>query len=281
MNNYFQDTFDKNQIINYLYKDKLFSGKSDFQKIEVYDTEKFGKMLIHDDIVMSTTKDEAVYHEMISHVPLFGHKNPEKVLIIGGGDGGTAREVLKHSTVKKCKMVEIDGMVVEACKKFIEYSKEGLDHPKLDLTIGDGIEFARNTEEKFDCVIVDSTDPIGPATDLFGPEFYKNVSNILTEEGVVAAQGMNYALSLSIQKDLIKVLKDFFPISGMYNYTNSTYVGMWSFAYASKKKHPLENFQKERFLKESKWTKDLDYYNEAIHKASFALPQKQKRQLEL
>ena len=274
--NYFQDTFDKNQHIHYLYKEKLFSGKSDFQKIEIYNTEGFGKILVHDDVVMSTTKDEAVYHEMISHVPLFSHPNPEKVLIIGGGDGGTAREVLKHSCVKRCKMVEIDSMVVENSKKHLEYSKEGLNHPSLDLTIGDGIEFVKTTDEMFDVVIVDSTDPVGPAEDLFGPGFYKDVERILTAQGVVTAQGMSYAMDPQIQKNLLRVLKEFFPHVGMYNYTNSTYVGMWAFAFASKQKKLV--FQKERFEKQS-WTRDLKYYNEDMHHACFALPQNMKKNL--
>ena len=175
---YFKDTFDKNQHISYLFKEKLFSDKSEFQKIEIYDTYGFGKMLIHDDIVMSTTKDEAVYHEMISHVALFSHPKPEKVLIIGGGDGGTAREVLKHTSVKVCKMVEIDEMVVKASKEHIEYSREGLNHPHLELIIDDGIGFVKKTKESFDVVIVDSTDPIGPAQDLFGSDFYKDVRRI-------------------------------------------------------------------------------------------------------
>ncbi len=275
---YFKDTFDKNQHISYLFYKKLFSKRSDFQKIEIYDTPSFGKILVHDDIVMSTTKDEAVYHEMISHVVLFSHPKPERVLIIGGGDGGTAREVLKHSVVKVCKMVEIDSMVVDSCKKYIEYSQQGLNHPHLDLVIDDGIQFVKQTDEIFDVIIVDSTDPVGPSEDLFGSDFYRDIKRILAHDGIVTAQGMSYAISPRIQKDLLKVLREFFPLVGMYNYTNSTYVGIWSFAFASKQYNLQDNFQKARFDSES-WVNDLKYYNKDIHHACFALPQKQNQEI--
>ena len=148
-----------------------------------------GKMLLNDGLVMLTERDEFVYHDMIVHVPLFVHPNPKSVLIIGGGDGGTAREVLRHRGVERVVMVEIDQMVVDACIDHIPQTACELDNERLELIIDDGVAFVANTEEKFDVILVDSTDPIGPAQPLFGPEFYQNIHRVLNEDGIVVSQG--------------------------------------------------------------------------------------------
>ncbi|MBA6358167.1 polyamine aminopropyltransferase, partial [Colwellia sp. BRX8-3] len=167
----------------------LFSGKSEFQTVDVVETKGHGKMLLNDGLIMVTERDEFAYHDMISHVPLFVHPHPKNILVIGGGDGGTAREVIRHLSVKKCTMVEIDEMVVDACKKHIPQTASALDDERIDLIIGDGVQFVKETTEKFDVIIVDSTDPIGPAQPLFGEAFYKDVFNCLADDGIVVAQG--------------------------------------------------------------------------------------------
>ncbi|MEE3078240.1 MAG: spermidine synthase, partial [Bdellovibrionota bacterium] len=150
-------------------KERLFCGKSDFQKVEIVDTYSHGKVLLNDDLVMLSERDEFAYHDMITHLPLFTHGNPKNVLVIGGGDGGTAREVLRHESVERCVMVEIDKMVVDACIEHIPVtSKDLTNHPKLELLIEDGVKYVKETKERFDVIIIDSTDPIGPATPLFG-----------------------------------------------------------------------------------------------------------------
>ncbi|WP_371188320.1 polyamine aminopropyltransferase [Thalassotalea maritima] len=248
----------------------LFSGKSEFQTVDVVETKAHGKMLLNDGLIMVTERDEFAYHDMIAHVPLFVHPNPKNVLVIGGGDGGTAREVLRHKSVEKCTMVEIDGMVVDACKEFIPQTSCELDNPRLNLIIGDGVKFVKETTEKFDVIIVDSTDPIGPAAPLFGPEFYADVYNCLSEDGLVVSQGESSWYALEIQQSLLKVLNDAFPQTYLYSFSNLTYPGgLWSFSFATKKYHPIKDFDAER-VKASGL--DFDYYNAELHTAAFALP---------
>ncbi|MDO6446234.1 polyamine aminopropyltransferase [Colwellia sp. 1_MG-2023] len=248
----------------------LFSGKSEFQTVDVVETKGHGKMLLNDGLIMVTERDEFAYHDMITHVPLFVHPNPKNVLVIGGGDGGTAREVIRHTSVEKCTMVEIDGMVVDACKEHIPQTSCALDDPRIKLIIGDGVKFVAETQEKFDIIIVDSTDPIGPAQPLFGEAFYQDVFNCLADDGIVVSQGESSWYAMDIQQSLLKVLNAVFPKSYLYSFSNLTYPGgLWSFTFASKQYHPVDNFNANRVLASNL---TFDYYNAALHSASFALP---------
>lgn len=263
-----KENYAKNVILKFLCKKILFSGQSSYQKVEVVDTDYFGRVLLNDDIIMISEKDEFIYHEMIAHTPLFLHPKPENILIIGGGDGGTAREVLKHPSVKICQMVEIDLMVVTACKKYIPQTACSFSHPKLDLKIEDGVQFVQNTKEKYDVVLIDSTDPVGPAVPLFGETFYKNVFKILKDDGIVVAQGESPFYNLPSQKSLMKITNKLFPISLFYHFGNMTYPGgLWSFLFASKKYHPVKDYQKPKIQ-----NMKLQYYNPDIHTGSFASP---------
>lgn len=258
----------------YRIRSHLFSKKSPFQQVDVVDTDLLGKMLLNDSLVMVTEKDEHNYHEMMAHVPLCTHSDPRRVLVIGGGDGGTAREVLRHPSVEKCVMVEIDAAVVEACEKHIPQTAEVFKNPRLQLIIGDGVEFVKNSTEEFDVILIDSTDPIGPATPLFGPEFYKNVHQRLKADGIVVAQGESPVYDFEMQETLMKLASELFAIRGFYNFNNQTYPGgIWSFMWASKTCHPLTDFKKDRMPTPTR------YYNSEIHKAAFALPQYQKERL--
>lgn len=250
----------------------LFTGKSEFQKVEVVQTRWHGKMLLNDDLVMLTEKDEFVYHDMISHVPLFTHPNPKTVLVIGGGDGGSAREVLRHEGVEKVVMVEIDKMVVDACLEHIPQTSEVLKgHPKLELIIGDGVKYVNETPLKFDVIIVDSTDPIGPAQPLFGEAFYKDVFNCLTDNGIVVSQGESPWYNVPIQKSMMEVLSNQFPFVRMYQFGNLTYPGgAWCFTFASKGLSPIKDFDKSRALSSGL---KFQYYTPELHTACFALPQ--------
>ncbi|REL35079.1 polyamine aminopropyltransferase [Thalassotalea euphylliae] len=252
----------------------LFSGKSEFQTVDVVETKGHGKMLLNDGLIMVTERDEFAYHDMITHVPLFVHPNPKNVLVIGGGDGGTAREVIRHPGVEKCTMVEIDGMVVDACKAHIPQTASALDDPRINLIIGDGVKFvaehSHQDRDKFDVIIVDSTDPIGPAQPLFGEAFYQDVFNCLTDDGIVVSQGESSWYAMDIQQSLLKVLNAVFPSSYLYSFSNLTYPGgLWSFTFASKKYHPVNDFNPARVADSSL---DFDYYNAALHSAAFALP---------
>jgi len=256
----------------------LYSEKSEFQTVDVVQTQGHGKMLLNDGLVMVSEKDEFVYHDMIAHVPLFIHPAPKNVLVIGGGDGGTAREVLRHSSVKKCTMVEIDKLVCDACIEHIPLTAEVLKgHEKLDLIIGDGVKFVQETKEKFDVIIIDSTDPIGPAAPLFGPEFYGNVKKCLADNGVVVSQGESPFFHPDIQKSMLSVLNDTFEKTFIYNFSNLTYPGgLWSFTFASNGLDPLADFNEEK-VTNSKIA--FQYYNKAIHRAAFMLPTFQKNNL--
>ena len=258
-------------------KQVLFTGQSPFQRVQVVDTEGHGRMLLNDGLVMVSERDEFIYHEMIAHVPLFVHPAARRVLVIGGGDGGTVREVLKHKSVERCTLVEIDAMVVDACKVYIPQTASSLDDPRVVVMIADGVEFVAQTKERFDVVIVDSTDPIGPAQPLFGPEFYGNVKKVLTERGIVVSQGESAFYSGEMQKSLLRILDGLFQRVGLYNYTNMTYPGgLWSFTFASKGLRPVADFDPSRVRASGI---EFNYYNPHVHRAAFDLPQFMRKEL--
>tara|TARA_B100000886_G_scaffold279342_1_gene203386 strand:- start:744 stop:1601 length:858 start_codon:yes stop_codon:yes gene_type:complete len=269
-NLYVEEKMEDKYSMKYKVNKILFSGKSSFQTVDVVETELLGRMLLNDGLVMVTEKDEFVYHDMIAHVPMFTHPNPRKVLVIGGGDGGTAREVLRHESVESCVMVEIDEMVVNACKEFIPQTSCALNDPRLKLVIDDGLKYVKETNEKFDIILVDSTDPIGPAEPLFNINFYKDIYNCLTEEGLVISQGESPFYHKDMQQKLLAIKSSVFPISTIYNFSNLTYPGgLWSFSVGSKKYHPVRDFEPKR-VQDSGIS--FKYYNEGIHTASFAIP---------
>ena len=255
----------------------LFSGQSKFQHIDVVETSHFGRMLLNDGIVMLSEYDESTYHEMLVHVPLFTHPQPKKVLIIGGGDGGTAREVIRHASVEKCINVEIDTMVVDVCKKYFPSLANALDHPRVDLHNQDGALFVKDTKEKFDVVLVDSTDPLGPAKVLFNKKFYQSIYQILKEGGLLVAQAESplFKKELAAQKYILESLSSIFPITSLYHYSNVSYPGgLWSFACASKKYHPVKDV---KAAIPSQW--NLKYYNSEVHIAAFTQPEFIKKSL--
>ncbi len=259
-------------------KTKLFEKQSPYQKVEIFETTHHGRVLLHDGFFMISDRDEAIYHEMISHVPLFLHPNPTNVLIIGGGDGGTAREVLRHKSVGNCTMVEIDEVVVEACREFFPNVAKSFNDPRLDLRIQDGVEFMKNNIDEFDVIIIDSTDPIGPATPLFGEEFYANVRRSLSPDGIVVAQGESPFYGVGMQEKLMMMNASHFQWMSFYNFSNLTYPGgLWSFFFASRTAHPLFDIQLER---KSQMDGLFQYYNLDIHKGAFSLPEFQRQRLE-
>ena len=269
-NLYVEEKMENKYSMKYKVNKVLFSGKSPFQTVDVVETELLGKMLLNDGLVMVTERDEFVYHDMIAHVPLFTHPNPKKVLVIGGGDGGTAREVLRHKSVEKCVMVEIDEMVVNACKEFIPQTSCALNDPRLDLVIGDGLKFVKETDENFDVILVDSTDPIGPAEPLFNISFYQDIYKCLSDDGIVISQGESPFYFKDMQQKLLGIKKEVFSIATIYNFSNLTYPGgLWSFTVGSKKYHPVKDFKPCR-LAESGLL--FEYYNEGIHRSAFAIP---------
>jgi spermidine synthase len=258
-------------------KKRVFKGKSPYQSVEVVQTAGHGKLLLIDGMTMVSERDEFVYHEMIAHPPLFTHPDPKRVLVIGGGDGGTVREVLRHKGVERCVLVEIDGLVVDACRKHIPLTAKALSDKRARVVIDDGVAFVRDTAERFDVVIVDSTEPFGPAKELFGPAFYKDVRRVLTEDGIVVSQGGSPFYEISTIKNLFRLLRPVFPVREAFLFNNLTYPGgLWAFTWGSKRLHPLRDFDAKRVARAGL---PLRWYNADIHRAAFALPQFLKKEL--
>jgi spermidine synthase len=252
--------------------DCLFGGRTKYQDIAVLQSPEYGRVLLLDGLVMLTERDEFVYHEMIAHVPLLSHPNPRKVLIIGGGDGGTVREVLKHPSIEHIDLVEIDEMVIEKCREYFPSVSQGLDSPKVTIHVTDGIEFVRNAQADYDVVIIDSSDPIGPGEGLFVESFYQNVSQILKTNGLMVAQSESPFLHEQIIGPMYQRLNKVFPVSNMYLAFIPTYpAGCWSFAWCSKGgvTTPLDHLDTRRY---EELQPVLKYYNPQVHRSSFNLP---------
>jgi spermidine synthase len=261
-------------------KEHLYTAKSPYQQIDIFDSEEMGKFLIIDGIVMLTSKDEFIYHDMIVHVPMATNPNIKKALVIGGGDGGTVRELTRYPSIENIHMVEIDEMVVNAVKEHLPLTSCKLDDPRVSLHFEDGAEFIKNTKEKYDLIIVDSTDPIGPGEGLFTNEFYQNCYNALSEEGILVNQCESpfYEKNAKEMRRAIGKIKKLFPIVEVYQYNMPTYPsGHWLFGFASKKFHPLNDFQPEKWKEFGLKTK---YYNTDVHRGSFMLPTYVKEQIE-
>lgn len=241
--------------------------KTEYQEMALIETEQFGRMLVLDGTVQTTIEDEFVYHEMITHVPLSTHKNPKKALVIGGGDGGTIREIIKHPTIEKAVLCEIDGRVVEISKKYLPEISCALDDKRVEVRIADGIKYVNEHKNEFDIIIVDSTDPVGPAVGLFAVGFYKAIHESLKEDGIFVAQTESPFFHKDLIRNVFKDVKSLFPITRLYTCAIPTYPsGYWSFTMGSKQYDPLEtDVDKIPSL-------DTKYYCPQIHKAVFALP---------
>ena len=243
--------------------------KSEFQEIEVVESQSFGKILLIDEVIMLTEADEFCYHEMIAHVPLCVHPKAKKVLVIGGGDGGTVREILKHDSVNEVDVCEIDEKVIEISKRHFPYLANSFDDSKVKIYCEDGNKFIKSHKDEYDIIIVDSSDPIGPAEVLFRREFYEAMFQALKDDGIVVAQAESFFYHQKIIKSLFSFIRDIYPISEYYYTLVPTYPsGVIGFTFCSKKYHPTNNFDETEALKLT----DLRYYNKDIHKAAFNLP---------
>ncbi|MGE5631000.1 MAG: polyamine aminopropyltransferase [Caulobacteraceae bacterium] len=257
----------ENSAMTYKIKETIHTEKTKYQDLAVVDTYEFGRMLLLDGIVQLTIRDEFVYHEMITHVPLFTHKNPKKVLVIGGGDGGAIREILKHESVEKAVLCEIDDRVVEISKRYFPEVSCGLDDPRAEVFIGDGIKYVLERKNEFDVIIVDSTDPFGAAEGLFNVNFYNSLYDCLTDDGIFVAQTETPFYLPNVVKRVFKDIKKAFPITKMYLASIPTYPGvLWSFTMGSKKYDP------EKIDADSIPKIETKYYHEKLHAACFVLP---------
>ncbi|HWI55352.1 MAG TPA: polyamine aminopropyltransferase [Desulfobacteria bacterium] len=246
----------------------LHTEKSEFQDVAVIETEQFGTMLVLDGMVMTTDKDEFVYHEMISHVALNTHPNPENVLVIGGGDGGAIREIIKHPKVKKATLVEIDGRVIEVSKQFLPQIAVALtNNPRVEVKVEDGIKHINEMQNHYDVVLVDSTEPVGPAVGLFALDFYQAISRALKTDGIMVAQTESPFFNADLISRVYKDISSVFPITKLYLANIPTYPsGLWSFTMGSKQYDP-------EAVNEANMTDvETKYYTPKMHKAVFKLP---------
>lgn len=243
----------------------LRNENTDYQHLAVVVTEQFGKMLLLDGMVMTTDVDEYVYHEMITQIALNSHPNPAQVCIIGGGDGGALREVVEHPQVTKGTLVEIDNRVIQASRDFFPQLSCSFDNPKAEVIVNDGIQFIKEQQARFDIVIVDSTEPVGPAVELFSESFYSSVHRALKDDGMLVVQSESPFFNQEIIQMAYRGISKSFPITKVYTASVPTYPsGLWSFTVGSKKYDPEQiQYQMERPCR---------YYTPEIHKAAFKLP---------
>lgn len=273
---------DDNQALSLRYTGEvLFDERNEFQRVRILDSISYGKMLTIDDMVMCTERDEYHYHEMITHPALQAFESAtgraaQHVLVIGGGDGGTIREVCKYNGLEKVTMVEIDEAVVRACKLHLPAIAREFSNPKVNLIIGDGIKFvAEAPADSYDVIIVDGSDPAGPAEGLFTKDFYSHCKKALKQNGVLVTQGESPMFHSETFVALNKCLKQVFSAGQVHTmlFHAPTYPsGMWSLQMAIKGQyHPVTDLNKASAAQFSQ-TKDLRYYNAELHGASFALP---------
>ncbi|CUS24073.1 LAQU0S13e02674g1_1 [Lachancea quebecensis] len=252
----------------------LYHSKSEFQDILVFKSSSYGNVLVLDGIIQATERDEFAYQEMISCIPLFAHKAPRKVLVIGGGDGGVIREVVKHSCVESVTLVEIDEFVIDLAKKYLPGMACAFDHHKVKVELQDGFQFLRDaaTRERYDVIITDSSDPEGPAEAFFQQEYFELLNRALNDDGIVIAQASeNVWLNLGYIQNLVKTARSVFP-KARYCYTTvPTYTsGQLGLIVCAKNEsvtleHPVRSPTPEE-------QSQLKYYNPKMHTASFVLP---------
>ncbi len=255
-------------------KKVLYEGKTKYQKIAFYETETFGIIMTLDDVIQITERDEFAYQEMIVHLPLFAHPNPRNILVVGGGDGGVLREIAKHKSVEKIDLCEIDEEVIKHAKKWLPYAASGYDEPRVSVHIEDGATFVKKFKSAYDVIIVDSSDPEGPARALFEAPFYKDLSCALTPGGVICSQAESMWLHGPLIKGLIDMSREIFP-SVEYAFTTiptypSGQIGFMLSSKAGSCRKPVRKLT-------VKVLETLRYYNAGIHEASFVLPQFAKK----
>ncbi|ESO88834.1 hypothetical protein LOTGIDRAFT_218994 [Lottia gigantea] len=261
------------QCLSLEIEEVLYHEKSKYQDILVFKSKTYGNVLVLDGVIQVTERDEHSYQEMLAHIPMFSHPNPKQVLIIGGGDGGVAREVLKHPQVLTVDMCEIDEKVPEVSKKYLPKLASSFADPKFTLHVQDGFEFLKSHEGTYDVIITDSSDPIGPASSLFEKSYYDLMSKSLKDGGVLASQGECLWLHLDLIKEMLEFCKTIYPITDYCYTTIPTYPsGQIGFILCSKDK---ANFRKPVRCISQQEVDDmsLKYYNTDIHKASFILPE--------
>lgn len=251
---------------------QVFSAQSEIQRIDVLESKEFGKILVVDGDLMLTEKDEFIYHEMISHVPMAVHPQVERILVIGGGDGGVVRELAKYDTVEQIDVVEADPLLVEVCRKYFPQMACSLNDPRVHIYHEDGLRFIRSKSDAYDLIIIDSPNSFGAGEGLFTKEFYGNCFNALHEEGIMINQHESpfYKEEAFQCQRMHKRIVESFPISRIYQAHIPSYPsGHWLFGFASKRYHPIHDMDGIQWKLRGIQTK---YYLPRLHEGVFALP---------
>jgi spermidine synthase len=251
---------------------QLYAETSSYQRIDIFDTPEFGRVLSLDGNIMLTERDEFIYDEMIVHVPMAVHPNVRSVLVIGVGDGGVVRELTRYDQVERIDLVEMDRMVLEACRQYLPGNACQLDDDRVNIYYENGLKFIRRCVDQYDLIIVDSSDPFGPSEGLFTREFYGNCYNALKEDGIMVNQQGSpfYAEDAEAMKRSHKRIASTFPVSRVYQAHIPTYAaGYWLFGFASKKYHPIDDMDVERW---KSYGLDTRYYTPKLHVGAFYLP---------
>ncbi|MDR1379134.1 MAG: polyamine aminopropyltransferase [Synergistaceae bacterium] len=242
----------------------VYQEKTPYQDLLIVDTREYGRALILDGAIQLTERDEFCYSEMMAHVPLCAHPNPRRVLIVGGGDGAILREVLRHAEVETCVLIDIDQGVIDASKQYLPMMSYALEDPRADVRCMDALQYINTTDDRFDVAIVDSTDPVEFAANLFQAPFYMNIEKILTPQGILTELTESPFADTALMRQSIKEMRKVFPIVRMYWGAVPTYpTGMWTYGAASKAPDPTIP------LRGMAGTR---YYTSEIHKAAFVLP---------
>ncbi|OVA05729.1 Spermidine/spermine synthases family [Macleaya cordata] len=264
----------------------LYKEKSEYQEILVFESSAYGKVLVLDGIVQLTDKDEFVYQEMIVHLPLCSIPSPKNVLVVGGGDGGVLREISRHKSVELIDICEIDKMVIDVSKKFFPDLSIGFEDPRVRLHVGDATEFLRNAPEgMYDAIIVDSSDPVGPAQELVERPFFETIARALRPGGVLCNMAESMWLHTHLIQDMLSICRETFKGSVHYAWTNvPTYPsGVIGFLICSTDGPPVDFLNPvnpiEKLEGAVEFRRELRFYNSEMHSAAFALPSFLKREV--
>lgn len=269
---WFSEPHTKHVKLSIQVEKQLFSTQSDFQRIDVFESQEFGRFLTLDGYMMLTERDEFIYHEMMVHVPMAVHPNPAQILVVGAGDGGVIRELTRYHNVQHIDLIEIDQMVVEVSRKYLPKTACSLDDPRVHIRYADGLRHVRTCEDKYDLIIVDSTDPFGPGEDLFTKEFYGSCYKALKADGIMVNQHESpfYEQDAVAMQRAHKRIVESFPISRVYQAHIPTYPsGHWLFGFASKQYHPVRDLDTARW---ESFGIQTDYYTPRLHVGAFLLP---------
>jgi spermidine synthase len=255
-----------NLKISYRIRDIIYAEQSPYQHVMILDSYDFGRMLVLDGVVQTTSIDGFIYNEMISHVPLTFHPNPKRVLVIGGGDCGAAREVAKYENVEQIDLVEIDQLVVQVCKDHLQEVSGNLSDPRVRFVYSDGVAFVRDAVDTYDVIIVDSSDPVGPAKHLFEFDFYRNLHRALKADGIMVCQSQSPIFHAEVMVETYKSIKRLFPTTLLYTAVVPTYPGgLWSYTLGSKIHEQPANIRS--------FDKQTRYVNRDILEQCFKVPQ--------